>query len=111
MSHESPLLDQKLESSKENFNEEKIQRLPYDKSVFWTGLIGMILCLAPGGIIGLVLIKISLNRAKTANKLFEENAIIYNDSSVSKIKLGMVFSYMGICFFILGIIGLLIYMR
>jgi len=64
MSHVSPLLDQKLESSKENLNEEKIQRLPYDKSVFWTGLIGMILCLAPGGIIGLVLIKISLNRAK-----------------------------------------------
>jgi hypothetical protein len=47
MSHVSPLLDQKLESSKENLNEEKIQRLPYDKSVFWTGLIGMILCVAP----------------------------------------------------------------
>jgi hypothetical protein len=101
MRHESPLLDQKLEYSKENLNEEKIQRLPYDKSVFWTGLIGMILFMAPGGIIGLVLIKISLNRAKTANKLFEENAIIYNDSSISKIKLGMLFSYMGIGFFIL----------
>jgi hypothetical protein len=34
MSHESPLLDQNLESSKENLNEEKIQSLPYDKSVF-----------------------------------------------------------------------------
>jgi hypothetical protein len=54
MSNESPLLDQNLEASKENFNEEKVQRLPYEKSVFWTGLIGMILCMAPGGIIGLV---------------------------------------------------------
>jgi hypothetical protein len=54
MSNESPLLDQNLESSKENLNEEKIQRLPYDKSVFWTGLIGMILCVVPRGIIGLV---------------------------------------------------------
>jgi len=111
MSTESPLLDQNLKASKEKFNEEKVQRLPHEKSVFWTGLIGMILCMAPGGIIGLVLIKISLNRAKTANKLFEENANIYIDSSISKIKLGMLFSYMGICFFTLGIIGLLIYMQ
>ena len=111
MSDESPLLDQNLEASREKLNEEKVQRLPYDKSIFWTGLIGMILCIAPGGIIGLVIIRISLSRAKTANRLLEEKANIYSDSSISKIKLGMMFSYMGICFFTLGIIGLLIYMR
>ena len=71
----------------------------------------MILCIAPGGIIGLVLIRISLSRAKTGNKLFKENANIYVDSSFSKIKLGMLFSYMGIWFFTIGNIGFLIYMR
>jgi len=111
MSAESPLLDQNLEALKEKLTEEKVQRLPHEKSVFWTGLIGMILCMVPGGIIGLVLIRISLNRAKTANRLFEENTNIYSDSSISKIKLGMLFSYMGICFFTLEIIGLLIYMQ
>ena len=54
MSAESPLLDQNLEASKEKLTEEKVQRLPYDKSVFWTGLIGIILCVVPRGIIGLV---------------------------------------------------------
>lgn len=111
MSTESPLLDQNLEASKDKLSEGKVQRLPHEQSVFWTGLIGMILCMAPGGIIGLVLIRISLNRVKTANRLFEENTNIYSDSAISKIKLGMLFSYMGICFFTLEIIGLLIYMQ
>ncbi len=55
MSTESPLLDQNLEGSKEKLNEEKVQRLPHEQTVFWTGLIGMILCMAPGGIIGLLI--------------------------------------------------------
>jgi len=85
-------------------------RILNDSSVFYKGLIGMILCIVPAAIVGLVLIKISLEQAKVAIKEYNENPSFFRPSSISMIRRGRTFAYIGLTLFVVEIIALMTYM-
>lgn len=80
-----------------------------DKSVFYKGLFGLILCIFPGAIIGLVLIKISLEQAKVALTTYQEDSGKYRMESVKKVKSGRTMAYIGLAIFICEILALVGY--
>ena len=85
-------------------------RILNDSSIFFKGLFGMILCIVPAAIIGLVLIKMSLEQAREAIKEYEENPVIYRVDSIKRVKLGKTFAYIGLFLFILELIALVAFM-
>lgn len=104
------LIDQDLSGSKSEQKNQKSRKLPYDSHIFWTGLIGMILCMVPGGIIGLLFVKMSLDRSKVVLKLHIDNPTLYSETSLNKIEKGVLFSKIGIALFVVGLIGLVLIM-
>lgn len=104
------LIDQDLSGTENVAKNQKPRKLPYDSRIFWTGLIGMILCMVPGGIIGLLLVKMSLDRSKVVLKLHIDNPTLYSEASLKKIEKGVLFSKIGIAFFVVGSIGLVLIM-
>lgn len=114
MSNNSELIDSDLVEKPE----EKIATAPpvarnhilNDSSIFFKGLFGMILCLAPAAIIGLVLVKISLDQAKMAMSEYKENPNQFREESIKLVKRGRVMAYIGLGFFIIEIVALMIYM-
>lgn len=81
-----------------------------DSSIFYKGLFGMILCIVPAAIIGLVLIKMSLEESKGALKEYTENPRFYQPNSVSMVKRGRIFAYIGLGLFIVELVALMTYM-
>lgn len=81
-----------------------------DSSIFYKGLFGMILCLAPAAIIGIILVKISLDQAKVAMTEYKNSPEQFRMSSINMVKRGRVFAYIGLALFVLEIIALMIYM-
>ncbi len=77
-----------------------------DNSVFVKGLIGMILCIAPAAIIGLILIKLSLDDAKKARTDIKDSPNKYLSSSIKKINSGRIMAYIGLFLFIGEIVTL-----
>ena len=112
MSQEQELIDSdvKESSKKTGYPLNGRHRILNDSSVFYKGLFGMILCIVPAAIIGLVLIKISLEQAKAAIKEYEEEPNMYRISSVNMIKRGRTFAYIGLALFVLELIALVAYM-
>ena len=90
--------------------EDEQQRILYDSSVYYKGLIGMILCIVPAAIIGILFVKISLEHAKIALKKYEENPSIYKVQSLNRVKRGKVFAYVGLTLFIVEILALVTFM-
>jgi hypothetical protein len=80
-----------------------------DRSVFYKGLFGMILCILPGAIIGLVLVKISLDQGKAALVEYKASPERFSLSSYKKVKRGRMFAYIGLAMFILEILALVLY--
>lgn len=81
-----------------------------DKSVFYKGLFGMIFCILPGAIIGLVLVKMSLEQSKESLIQYKLNPNFYSQESVNKLKLGRKFAWIGLIMFLLEIVLLMVYM-
>jgi hypothetical protein len=81
-----------------------------DKSVFYKGLFGMVFCILPGAIIGLVLVKMSLEQSKESLIQYKLNPNFYSQESVNKLKLGRKFAWIGLIMFILEIVLLMVYM-
>ena len=101
-------------------NQDILDQLPQDQSVrqedlvndtsiFYKGLFGLILCIFPGAIIGLVLIKISLEQAKVALTTYQEDSGKYRMESVKKVKSGRTMAYIGLVIFICEILALVGY--
>jgi hypothetical protein len=78
-------------------------------SIFYKGLFGMILCILPGAIVGLVLIKISLEQAKKARRDIELNSEKYSQTSIRRVKKGQLFARIGLTLFIAEIIAIIIF--
>lgn len=92
------------------FDLESEKNILNDTSIYYKGLFGMILCILPGAIIGLILIKMSLEQAKKARIEYELNSKKYYLSSIRKVKKGQTFARIGLFIFIVEIIILLIIM-
>ncbi|MES2554611.1 MAG: hypothetical protein V4604_00595 [Bacteroidota bacterium] len=101
-------------------NQEILDQLPHDPSVrqedlindtsiFYKGLFGLILCIFPGAIIGLVLIKISLEQAKVAMTSYQEDSGRFRIESYKKVKSGRTMAYIGLVIFICEILALVGY--
>lgn len=114
MSNENQLIDNEIVDSSEwaDVHSSRIgrNRILNDSSVFYKGLFGMILCIAPAAIVGLVLVKISLEQAKVALNEYKEKPSFYKLSSIKRIKQGRIFAYIGLSLFILEIVALVTYM-
>jgi hypothetical protein len=80
------------------------------KSVFYKGLFGMIFCILPGALIGLVLVKMSLEQSKESLIQYKLNPNFYSQDSVNKLKLGRKFAWIGLIMFLLEIVLLMVYM-
>ena len=78
-----------------------------DTSVYYKGLFGLILCVFPGAIIGLVLVKISLTQAKAALEEYAAYPDKYKDESLRRVKAGRTMAYIGLAFFIVEILAIL----
>lgn len=85
-------------------------RILNDSSVYFKGLFGMIFCIIPSAILGLVLVKISLEQAKVALKEYDKNPSNYRLSSLKMLKRGRTFAYIGLTLFIVELIALMAYM-
>lgn len=85
-------------------------RILNDTSIFYKGLFGMILCIVPGAIIGLVLVKISLEQRKIALKSYNSATHYYSILSFDMVKKGRKFAFIGLSVFILEIVTLVTYM-
>lgn len=70
----------------------------------------MILCIVPAAIIGLVLIKISLEQAKVAVSDYKKAPHLYMPSSIKRVKRGRIFALIGLALFFGELIALLAYM-
>ena len=114
MSQEQELIDNgilELSNSGEfNSPRKGRNRILNDTSIFYKGLFGMILCIVPAAIIGLVLIKISLEEAKVALTEYKNTPEIYRTSSINMVKRGKTFAYIGLTLFIVEIVALVGYM-
>ncbi|MDX2360892.1 MAG: hypothetical protein QNK23_08810 [Crocinitomicaceae bacterium] len=113
MSQEQEIIDNDISelSPKTKFSRSSGKnRILNDSSVFYKGLFGMILCIVPAAIIGLVLIKISLEQAKVALTEYRKDPDHYRISSIKMIKRGRTFAYIGLALFILELIALVAYM-
>lgn len=75
-----------------------------DRSVYLKGLFGMLLCIPPGGIIGLVLVKMSLNQAKEASIEYQNNPDKYKPDSMERVNKGRTMAQIGLAIFILEIL-------
>lgn len=84
-------------------------RILNDNSVFYKGLFGMIFCIIPGGIIGLVLIKLAMEQSHEALTQYQRNPQMYLESSINKIRNGRKMSIIGLIIFALEIIAFIIY--
>lgn len=78
-----------------------------ERSIYLKGLFGMILCILPGAIIGLVFIKMSLDQAKEARIAFKENPERYLPETVKKVELGRKLALIGLGLFIFEIVFIL----
>lgn len=97
-----------LDSPKDNQSTIDGQhRILYDSSVFYKGLFGMILCIVPAAIVGIIFVKIALDHSKIALKKYNENPSAYKLESLRMIKRGRVFAYIGLSLFIVEIIALM----
>lgn len=85
-------------------------RILNDSSVFYKGLFGMILCILPGAIIGLVLIKVSLEQAKEGLTTYHNNPQEYKLSSYELMKKGRMLARIGLAIFIIEIVALVAFM-
>lgn len=106
---ENQILDSSVPSENRQITSGK-QRIFNDSSIFFKGLIGLILCLVPASIIGLVLVKMSLDQAKVAIHEYNQNPSLYRLSSIRMITQGKKFAYIGLILFILELIALIAYM-
>lgn len=86
------------------------KRLVNDTSVYYKGLIGMILCILPGALIGLVLIKVSLDQAQDALTTYQQAPQEYKQRSYELLLQGRRFARIGLAIFILEIVALVIFM-
>ena len=87
----------------------KQENLINDTSVFYKGMLGMILCLTPGSIIGLVFVKISLDQAKATLEIYQRNPNKFKPESLKKVKNGRIMAYIGLGLFIVEILLLVGY--
>jgi len=78
-----------------------------DTSVYYKGLFGLILCILPGAIIGLVLVKVSLDQGRVALDTYAEYPNKYTDESLRRVKAGRTMAYIGLVFFIGEILAIL----
>lgn len=106
------ILDQPLYENVSFTNSSSLNNqinLNQDNSIFYKGLFALILNILPGTIIGLILVKMTLDQAKIALKDFKNNPSHYKSHSIKKVKNGQLMAYIGLSFVILEILGLLIY--
>lgn len=100
-----------IEENKNRTNEgNNDKRFVNDSSIFYKGLFGLILCLTPGSIIGLVLVKMSIEQSSEAIKIYSQNSEQYDVRSIKKVKSGRIMAYIGLGLFIAEIILLVTYM-
>jgi hypothetical protein len=107
MSTTNELIDQSLFEAGSPTPRRHQTDLLNDTSIFYKGLFGMILCILPGAIIGLVLVKLSLDQAKMAITDLANNPSSYRAESVKRVKNGRLMARIGLVFFILDIIAIL----
>ena len=114
MSHDHELIDSDLlevpKETKSSITSIVRNRLLNDSSIFYKGFFGMILCLAPAGIIGLILVKMSLDQSKLALAEYKNAPSQFRISSIKKVKRGRIMAYVGLALFILEIVALVTYM-
>ena len=85
-------------------------RILNDSSIFYKGLFGMILCLVPAAIVGLILVKMSIEQSKVALAEYEKSPNQFRNSSINLVKRGRMLAFVGLALFIAEIIALVIYM-
>lgn len=78
-----------------------------DTSVYYKGLFGLILCIILAGVIGLVLVKMSLDQGRVALDAYAEYPNKYTDESLRRVKAGRTMAYIGLAFFIVEIVALM----
>lgn len=84
----------------------KDNRILNDTGIYYKGIVGMILCIIPAAIVGLVLVKISLEQSKVALKEYNDNPSLYKTSSIYYVKQGRKYASIGLGIFIFEIITL-----
>lgn len=108
---DTPLDEDYIEpdNNSESNSNEKIQILNHN-SIFYKGLFGMILCILPGAILGIVLIKISLDQAKKARKDIDSSPSNFSSSSIKRVKKGQLMARIGLGLFIAEILAIGIFL-
>jgi len=103
---DKPLL--KVSSIDESYKGKQI-RLINDTSVYYKGLFALIFNILPGAILGLILVKLSLEHGKVALAEYNSQPGRYLESSYRKVKNGQTMAYMGLSIFFLEIIAFIVY--
>lgn len=97
-------------ASKQEYSSSPRTNVANDFSIYYKGLFGMILCILPGAIVGLVLVKLSLDQASEARNAIENHPQSYKDSSIKRVKNGTMMARIGLGLFIVEIIALVLFM-
>ncbi len=87
----------------------KKYRLLNDASIFYKGLFGMILCILPGFIMGLILINMAMSQYGEIKEDLKHPEQ-YKEKSLKLVRLGRLFSLIGVGAFITEIVVLVVYM-
>ncbi|NVK64864.1 MAG: hypothetical protein HWE22_09765 [Flavobacteriales bacterium] len=103
-------LIEKVESTDSNTNDTFKNPFVNESSIFFKGLFGMILCMTPGSIIGLVLVNISLNQSREAISIVGKNSTEYAQKEFRRIRQGRTMAFIGLWFFIFEIAALVVLM-
>lgn len=74
--------------------------LPNDRSIFLKGIFALIFFIVPGFMIALILTKMCFDESKMALEAYNKSPHLYLDSSISKVKRGRLFVYIGLGIFV-----------
>ena len=99
-----------VETNSSALSSYKVDPFVNESSIFYKGLFGMLLCLTPGSVIGLVLVNISLNQSKEAISSIGKKSQEYGQARFRKIKQGRTMAYIGLTFFVVELIALVVLM-
>jgi len=114
MSHDQELIDSDIlelpKEPKSSTPSTGKNRIMNDSSIFYKGLFGMILCLVPAAIVGLILVKMSLEQSNVALAEYKQSPNQFRSRSINLVKKGRILAFIGLALFIAEIIALVIYM-
>lgn len=103
------LLDHEMQQAETIETRYPPEALPLlnENSIYYKGMIGLIFCIVPGAVVGLIFIKMSLDQAKETEKHRADFPEMYTEAAIARVKKGVFMARAGLVLFVCEIVALI----